>query len=203
MNKSEALKLYNQELKRNASLADKEIRFSTFSDLEEKLKSTELVVAFFGANWCKNTARFTPEFLKAQKLSDSLIRDSRYYLTKVECTTDGEIYCTSKFNISGYPTTNVYKNGKFLIEYMGNSEATEFWTYLQNLVAKELHDVLVGPQAMQDLLNAEEMENAVIEESSMSILPLIVFMVLFISGAILFKRARSARNRYTALPRYA
>lgn len=196
-------KAYAAELKANATKADKEIRFTSFDSLEQKLESTELVVAFFGSNWCKNTQRITPKYLEAQKLADYYINDSRFYLTKVECTTDGEITCTQKYKVQGYPTIFAYKNHKLLGEYPGGPNSTEIWKYLKDLATNEL-GINVANLETKGLFQMEG--NVKLEDDDVefyTIFPLMAFIALVITGAVLFKRARTPRNRYTSLPRYA
>ena len=197
-----------KELKDNATKADKEIRFSSFEAFEEKLKSTELVAAFFGAVWCKNTQKFTPAYLEAQKMVDAQIHDNRFYLTKVECTTDDEVTCTKKYNVTGYPTLNIYRKGKILEEYPGGPDSGELWQYLEEVYRNFTDPAHIPNRPKVDRVTTLHQVTASSfkvdnDSTSFSLFPAFGLLLFLVTGTILFRKAKQPRNRYTTLPRYA
>ena len=118
-----------------AETADKSLRFLALDKVEDKLKSSRLLLLFFGANWCSNTARFTPKYKVVQDEIDKLPRISESFeMYKIECTTDQEKYCVERFALEGYPTVFLFQNGVFKLEFPGPDESDALQKFIVDQV---------------------------------------------------------------------
>lgn len=124
-----------------AETADKSLRFLALDKVEDKLKTSRLLLLFFGANWCSNTARFTPKYKVVQDEIDKLPRISdSFEMYKIECTTDQEKYCVERFALEGYPTLFLFQNGVFKLEFPGPDEAEALQKFIVDQVDAFAHN---------------------------------------------------------------
>ncbi|KAI9342014.1 hypothetical protein BDR26DRAFT_859937 [Obelidium mucronatum] len=133
-------KLTEQEkkiLREAADEADKHIRQVTAAQLPEFIESGYHLI-FYGAVWCRLTQRFTTKWLEIQ---DEF--DRRSWNT------------VPGFGLAkeGYPTINLYFNGKLLEEYTHKNEKVDIIRYLEHVYdkVKELH---AGNNEHADILAA-------------------------------------------------
>lgn len=100
------------------------IRFVPHNDVAAFLSSGGVKLLFFGAEWCKFTQRFDPQYAAAEKnlLSRHRLSEKSFFgMGKVECSVN-QTFCMHTHKITeGYPTTNLYIDGAFVEEFTGTS----------------------------------------------------------------------------------
>lgn len=82
----------------------------------------------FYAPWCGHCKRLAPTW---EELSEELANDSKIVIAHVDCTAAKDT-CT-KAEIRGYPTLEVFHNGKRLDKYQGGRDIGSLKTYIINL----------------------------------------------------------------------
>merc|ERR1711884_1020837 len=90
------------------------------TDFDGKLADIETALVMFYAPWCGHCKRLKPEFEKAS--GDLLRNDPPVHLVKVDCTEAGKDTC-GRFEVRGYPTLKIFKNGEMSSDYNGPREA--------------------------------------------------------------------------------
>ncbi|KAI8908066.1 hypothetical protein EDD86DRAFT_208811 [Gorgonomyces haynaldii] len=143
--------------------ADKQIRFLKLDEIKPKIQ-TGAWMLFFGAHWCVNTARWTPKYLEAQKRVDQ--EGIKVNMAKIECSADGEQFCTQNFKVDGFPTMLAYIDGQLKEEYPDSDEVEPFVEYLRKLSQEYqlLHpDVQPITEKIQEKPNEKELSKSLDE----------------------------------------
>lgn len=117
--------------------ANKHIKHVDHEEIQVFLK-TGLKILFFGARWCKYTQHFDPKYLAATRKLEEMGYNHYNYpffdISKVECS-HNEDFCRYTHKIEeGYPTINVFIDGKFVEEYPGADEIEPFIAYVTKKV---------------------------------------------------------------------
>ncbi|KAL2316424.1 putative protein disulfide-isomerase C1F5.02 [Schizosaccharomyces pombe] len=81
--------------------------------LNELITADKVLMVKFYAPWCGHCKALAPEYESA---ADELEKDG-ISLVEVDCTEEGDL--CSEYSIRGYPTLNVFKNGKQISQYSG------------------------------------------------------------------------------------
>lgn len=90
------------------------------SDFDSTLEGHDLALVMFYAPWCGHCKRMKPEFdIAAKTLSAN---DPPVTLAKVDCTEAGKDTC-GRFEVRGYPTVKIFRNGELSSDYNGPREA--------------------------------------------------------------------------------
>lgn len=101
-----------------------------------------LLITFCRCGHCK---RLKPEYAQASQLLRDA--DPAIALVQVDCTEAGKETC-SKFQVSGYPTLKIFKNGEVSSDYNGPREAAGIVKYMK---------AQTGP-ASRELKSLDELE---------------------------------------------
>lgn len=103
--------------------APKELKYDL---LQEILTSSQLVVIDVYADWCGPCRRFEPIFKQASE------HFSRQY-TFFKLNGDKERDLANYFNITAYPTTLYFKEGREIARHIGCMSISEFTSQLDSL----------------------------------------------------------------------
>ncbi|PON94599.1 Protein disulfide isomerase [Trema orientale] len=100
---------------------------SNFSDTISKHK---FIVVEFYAPWCGHCKKLAPEYEKAASVLSS--HDPPVVLAKVDCNEEENRAIVSEYDIRGFPTIKILRNGgKNIQEYKGPREADGIVDYLK------------------------------------------------------------------------
>jgi len=122
-----------------ASLADSVVDL-TDASFDGELAAIDTALVMFYAPWCGHCKRLKPEFEKSA--GDLLKNDPPVTLAKVDCTEEGKDTC-NKFEVRGYPTLKIFRNGELSADYNGPREAAGITKYMKAQVgpaSKKLTD---------------------------------------------------------------
>jgi len=124
-----------------ATLAEGNVLDLTDASFDGELGGLETALVMFYAPWCGHCKKIKPEFEKSG--GDLLRNDPPVTLAKVDCTEGGKEIC-NKFEVKGYPTLKIFRNGEFSADYNGPREAAGITKYMKAQVgpaSKKLKDV--------------------------------------------------------------
>merc|ERR1712170_214415 len=82
----------------------------------------------FYAPWCGHCKRLKPEFTKAAGILKD--NDPPVQLAKVDCTEAGKDTC-GRFEVRGYPTLKIFRNGELSQDYNGPREVNGIVKYMK------------------------------------------------------------------------
>jgi len=111
------------------------------SDFDSVLAGLDTALVMFYAPWCGHCKKLKPEFDKAA--GDLLANDPPVTLAKVDCTEDGKDTC-GRFEVRGYPTLKIFRNGEVSADYNGPRDAAGIIKFMKSQVgpaSKELSTV--------------------------------------------------------------
>jgi len=103
----------------------------TDADFDSKLADIETALVMFYAPWCGHCKRLKPEFEKSA--GDLLKNDPPVSLVKVDCTEGGKEVC-GRFEVRGYPTLKIFRNGELSTDYNGPREAAGITKFMKSQV---------------------------------------------------------------------
>ncbi|ORY33862.1 thioredoxin-like protein [Rhizoclosmatium globosum] len=125
-------RLTPEEIEAKARQADESIWHLGKDHLEDRIKTGTWLV-FYGTTWCKFCKRLTPRWLRVQnEFLNQNLHQSGFMITKVDCTGSNEGWCASKWKVDAFPTVNLYHNGQFIEEYLGDHEVQPILTYIKD-----------------------------------------------------------------------
>ncbi|CAH1107569.1 unnamed protein product [Psylliodes chrysocephalus] len=87
----------------------------TDSNFKQQLQKNDIVLVMFYAPWCGYCNKMKPDYFKAAK--DLSAKGYPQCMAMVDCTENPTI--SDEYNISGFPTLKLFKNGKFVMDYTG------------------------------------------------------------------------------------
>jgi len=100
----------------------------TDASFEGELEKIDTALVMFYAPWCGHCKRMKPEFEKSS--GDLLANDPPVTLAKVDCTEGGKDVC-SRFEVRGYPTLKIFRNGELSSDYNGPREAAGITKFMK------------------------------------------------------------------------
>jgi len=98
----------------------------TDANFDSEMADIGVTVVKFYAPWCGHCKRMAPEYEKAAKILKE--NDPPVPLVEVDCTTEKDV--CQKYEVSGYPTLKVFRNGVKSADYQGGREAADFVKFL-------------------------------------------------------------------------
>ncbi|KAJ9673595.1 hypothetical protein PVL29_023264 [Vitis rotundifolia] len=100
---------------------------SNFSDIVSK---HDFIVVEFYAPWCGHCKKLAPEYEKAASILSS--HDPPVILAKVDANDEANKELASEFDIRGFPTLKIFRNGgKSIVDFKGPREADGIVEYLK------------------------------------------------------------------------
>ena len=97
----------------------------TSKNFEEKLQEKEFALIEFFAPWCGHCKKLVPEY---NKLAEKFATNEKVNIFKVNGDQESDVM--SKFEIQGFPTIKLFKNGKFFRDYDGERTADAIASWL-------------------------------------------------------------------------
>jgi protein disulfide isomerase family A protein 3 len=98
------------------------------ADFDGTLEDVETALVMFYAPWCGHCKKIKPEFERAASILKE--NDPPVTLAKVDCTEAGKDTC-GRFDVSGYPTIKIFRNGELSQDYNGPREVTGIVKYMK------------------------------------------------------------------------
>jgi len=111
-------------------------------NFDEFVKGEALTLVEFYAPWCGHCKHLAPEYAKAASVLKK--REPPIKIAKVDATVEEEL--GSRFNVRGYPTLKIFKNGE-PTEYSGPREAAGIVAYLEKRAGKASTHLKTAEQA--------------------------------------------------------
>lgn len=97
-------------------------------NFNDQLKEHNVLLVMFYAPWCSHCKKMKPEYLAAAK--DLSASGYSKCLAMVDCTVNPEV--TEQFNIEGFPTIKLFKNGKYVKDYTGKRTVEEIKRFVMH-----------------------------------------------------------------------
>jgi len=124
----------------------------TDSSFDGELEKLDTALVMFYAPWCGHCKRMKPEFEKSA--GDLLKNDPPVTLAKVDCTEAGKDTC-SRFEVRGYPTLKIFRNGEVSSDYNGPREAAGITKYMKAQVGPASKPLSSAADATKELSKEE------------------------------------------------
>jgi protein disulfide isomerase family A protein 3 len=124
----------------------------TDASFEGELAGVETALVMFYAPWCGHCKKIKPEFEKSG--GDLLRNDPPVTLAKVDCTEAGKEIC-NKFEVRGYPTLKIFRNGELSADYNGPREAAGITKYMKAQVGPASRKLADADAAKKQLAKEE------------------------------------------------
>ncbi|KPA81909.1 protein disulfide isomerase [Leptomonas pyrrhocoris] len=137
-------------------VASAEVQVATKSNFD-KIIGGDLTLVKFYAPWCGHCKTLAPEFEKA-----SVTLKGVATLAEVDCTKETEL--ASKFDIKGFPTMMIFRNGEKVEDYSGPRTAAGITAYIKAQVGPAVTAIEKAEQL--DELKKEDLPVCVVKTAS-------------------------------------
>merc|ERR1712226_39016 len=108
------------------------------ADFDATLEEHDTALVMFYAPWCGHCKKMKPEFQKAAAVLAA--NDPPVALVQVDCTEAGKDTC-GRFEVSGYPTVKIFRNGELSSDYKGPRESAGIVKFMKSQVGAASKDV--------------------------------------------------------------
>lgn len=99
------------------------------STMEEALSKTEFALVEFYAPWCGHCQKLIPTYEQlAKEVAADKELSAKVTIAKIDCDANKDV--PTKFNVRGFPTIKLLKNGKEFKEYEGARTVEAFKSFL-------------------------------------------------------------------------
>jgi len=135
----------------------------TDSSFDGELAKIDTALVMFYAPWCGHCKKLKPEFEKAA--TSLLANDPPVTLAKVDCTEAGKEAC-NRFEVRGYPTIKIFRNGELSSDYNGPREYAGIVKYMKAQVGPASKELKSVAEAEKELAKSEVVVYCLADASS-------------------------------------
>ncbi|KAK7202335.1 protein disulfide isomerase 2 [Novymonas esmeraldas] len=137
-------------------VASAEVQQATKANFD-KIVSGDLTMVKFYAPWCGHCKTLAPEYIKAAEMLEGIAT-----LAEVDCTKEESL--AQKYEIKGFPTLFIFRNGEKAEDYSGPRTAAAISAYIKAQVGPSTKTVTTSEELEQ--IKAEELPTCVVKTSS-------------------------------------
>ncbi|VEN40613.1 unnamed protein product [Callosobruchus maculatus] len=113
--------------------SDSTILHLTDRNFTQTVKKHKVMLVMFYAPWCGHCKRMKPHYIEAAK--DLASQGYEQCMAMVDCTENPEV--TEEYDISGFPTVKLFKNGKFVADYKGKRTPEDIKSFVLRHFSKD------------------------------------------------------------------
>jgi len=124
------------------------VKIGTDANFVELVKATEISIVEFYAPWCGYCKKLTPQYIAAAEQLAASEYASRAALIAVDATVHEKL--AAEYEIQGFPTLIIFKNGKKLKDYEASRDAKGLIATIEGLLLP----------AVSSIKNQEQLEKA-------------------------------------------
>uniref|UniRef100_A0A915KPJ9 Protein disulfide-isomerase n=1 Tax=Romanomermis culicivorax TaxID=13658 RepID=A0A915KPJ9_ROMCU len=130
---------------------DGDVLIFTEANFDDEIKKHDIILVEFYAPWCGHCKALKPEYEKAATtLSND---DTPVPLAKVDC--DAEKALCQKYDVSGYPTLKIFRDGQFSKAFEGPRQADGIVKYMRGQAGPSSVELKTEKDAEKMLLKDE------------------------------------------------